>query len=120
MTNDHAIAALLALAQQTRLSAFRRLVKVYPDDIAAGEVARMLDVPHNTMSAHLAILTRAGLIAARRDGRMTYYRANLDGFRAVISFLMRDCCNDRAEICASLLAELTCCVPSRKREKVRE
>jgi DNA-binding transcriptional ArsR family regulator len=55
-----AIEALTALAQRTRLEVFRRLVKAHPDEIAAGEIARACKVPHNTMSTHLAILTRAG------------------------------------------------------------
>lgn len=114
-----AIEALTALAQPTRLKVFRRLLNAYPDQIAAGEIARACKVPHNTMSTHLAVLTRGGLVAVRRDGRMMYYGADLDGFRSLVGFLMRDCCNGRAEICAPLLAELSCCVPSKKRERVR-
>ncbi len=118
MDGSTAIEAFTALAQPTRLKVFRRLLKAYPDQIAAGEIARNCKVPHNTMSTHLAVLTRSGLVAARRDGRMMYYSADLDGFRSLVSFLMRDCCNGRAEICAPLLAELNCCVPNRK-EKLR-
>ena len=119
MDTGRAIEALAALAQPTRLNAFRRLLRTYPDQIAAGAIARNCKVPHNTMSAHLAVLTRAGLVAVRRQGRMMYYCADLRGFRSLVSFLMRDCCNDRAEICAPLLAELNCCIPSTKREKIR-
>jgi len=110
MDQKRAIEALTALAQPTRLEVFRRLVKVHPDEIAAGEIARACKVPHNTMSMHLAVLTRAGLVGA-----------DLDGFRSVVGFLMRDCCNGRAEICAPLVAELGCCVTRvtrNKREKV--
>jgi arsenate reductase len=112
----------MALAQATRLDAFRQLIRVHPDEIAAGEIARACKVPHNTMSAHLAVLTRAGLVSVRREGRMMHYGADLDGFRALIGFLMRDCCNGRAEICAPLVAELNCHAPrraSKKREKAR-
>lgn len=119
MDNGTAIDAFSALAQETRLSVFRRLVEAHPDEMAAGEIARALRVPHNTMSTHLAILERAGLVTARREGRTIYYGADLDGLRSVVGFLMRDCCDGRAEICAPLLAELTCCVPSRKREKAK-
>jgi ArsR family transcriptional regulator len=121
MDQKRAIEALTALAQPTRLDVFRRLVKVHPDEIAAGEIARACKVPHNTMSTHLAVLTRAGLVAVRREGRMMRYAADLDGFRSVVGFLMRDCCNGRAEICAPLVAELSCCVTRvtrNKREKV--
>lgn len=117
-----AIEALTALAQPTRLDVFRRLLKVHPDEIAAGEIARACKVPHNTMSTHLAALTRAGLVNVRREGRMMHYGADLDGFRSLIGFLMRDCCNGRAEICAPLVAELNCCAPPAaraKREKTR-
>jgi arsenate reductase len=120
--NTFAIEALMALAQATRLDAFRRLIRVHPDEIAAGEIARACKVPHNTMSAHLAVLTRARLVSVRREGRMMHYGADLDGFRALIGFLMRDCCNDRAEICAPLVAELNCHAPrraSKKQEKAR-
>jgi ArsR family transcriptional regulator, arsenate/arsenite/antimonite-responsive transcriptional repressor len=117
--NSHAILALTALAQETRLHVFRRLINVHPDEIAAGEIARACKVPHNTMSTHLAVLSRAGLIRMRREGRAIYYGANLEGFRTLIGFLMRDCCHGRAEICAPLITELSCCVPAAKRERVR-
>ena len=119
MDSRSAIEAFTALAQPTRLKVFRQLVKAHPGQIAAGEIARNCNVPHNTMSEHLAVLTRSGLAAARRDGRMMYYCVDLDGFRALVSFLMRDCCNDRAEICAPLLEEFNNCFTSKKQEKVR-
>jgi len=112
MDHSTAIDALAALAQPTRLAVFRRLIQAHPDEIAAGEIARGCDVRHNTLSTHLAILARAGLLAVRRDGRMMFYRADLDSFRALVGFLMRDCCNGRAEICAPLMAELACCAPA--------
>ena len=117
MVKSNAIEALTALAQSTRLNVFRRLIKIHPDPMSAGDIARACKVPHNTMSAHLAVLTRAGLISVRREGRMTHCMADLDGFRALIGFLMRDCCQGRMEICAPLIAELNCCVPSKTREK---
>jgi DNA-binding transcriptional ArsR family regulator len=112
-----AIEALTALAQQTRMEAFKRLVEVFPDEITSGEIARGCKVPHNTMSTHLAILERAGLVVPRRDGRMAFYSAGVDGLRALVSYLMRDCCHGRAEVCAPLVAELTCCLPTKKRGK---
>jgi DNA-binding transcriptional ArsR family regulator len=113
MDKSKALAAFGALAQETRLSAFRRLLAKYPDAVSAGDLARHCRVPHNTMSSHLATLSRAGLIAASRDGRSMNYRASLDGFRALITFLTRDCCSGRAEICAPVLAGLASfCGPS--------
>ena len=112
------VEALTALAQPTRLKTFRRLLNAHPDRIAAGAIARACDVPHNTMSAHLAVLARAGLIVAQREGRMMYYGANLDGFRALLGFLMQDCCGGRREICAPLVSKLHSTAPMTKREKV--
>jgi ArsR family transcriptional regulator len=70
MDLDTATAALAALAQATRLETFRLLVRHEPDGLPAGEVARQLDIPQNTMSAHLAILTRAGLAGSERHSRL--------------------------------------------------
>ncbi|MFD1950089.1 ArsR/SmtB family transcription factor [Sphingomonas arantia] len=109
METDTAIAALGALAQGTRLDVFRLLVRHEPDGMAAGEIARSLGVPQNTMSAHLAILARAGVVRSERRGRSIVYRADLDGLRALTLFLVRDCCAGAPELCAPLLAELSPC-----------
>lgn len=83
-----------------------------PHGLAAGEIARQLDVPQNTMSSHLAILTRAGLIASERHSRTIVYRAVVDRVREIASFLVQDCCGSRPELCQPLVAEFTpCCAP---------
>jgi ArsR family transcriptional regulator len=105
------IAALAALAQPTSLATFRLLVKHEPEGIAAGALARLIEVPQNTMSAHLAVLSRAGLIRGERHSRSIIYRADLDRFRAVTLFLVKDCCGGRPELCAPLIVELTPCRP---------
>lgn len=97
---------------------FRRLIKCYPDELAAGEIARQCKMRHNSMSTHLAILTRAGLLTARKDGRMMHYSARFERFQALIAYLLQDCCHGRAEICAPLVAELTCCLPAKERKKL--
>lgn len=109
MENDSAIAALGALAQGTRLDVFRLLVRHEPDGLAAGDIARRLDVPQNTMSAHLGILARAGLVRSVRRSRSIIYRADLDGLRALTLFLVQDCCAGSPEMCAPLLAALAPC-----------
>ena len=109
MKSELAISALGALAQDTRLDVFRLLVRHEPDGLAAGEVARRLDVPQNTMSAHLGILARAGLIRAERHSRSIIYRADLDGVRALMLFVVHDCCAGSAELCAPLVTELAPC-----------
>src|SRR6478736_5947052 len=109
MESWQAILALSSLAQSTRLGVFRLLVKHEPDGLAAGDIARALAVPQNTMSAHLAILSRAGLVSARRFGRSIVYRADLERLQAVMLFMLRDCCDGRPEICAPLVESLTPC-----------
>ena len=82
MDSSSAIAALGALAQVTRLDAFRLLVRHEPDGLAAGAIAKAIDVPQNTMSVHLATLARAGLVRSERRSRVINYRADLDQLKA--------------------------------------
>ena len=112
MDSQEAIAALSALAQPTRLDTFRLLVSREPEGVAAGELARLIDVPQNTMSTHLAILARAGLVRGERHSRSIIYRADLERFREVTLFLLKDCCGGRPEICAPLIADLMPCCPA--------
>ncbi|HEY0327615.1 MAG TPA: metalloregulator ArsR/SmtB family transcription factor [Rhodopseudomonas sp.] len=111
MDSEQVILALAALAQSTRLEVFRLLVKHEPQGLPAGEIARALAVPQNTMSSHLAILTRAGLVSSARHSRSIVYRAELPRFQSVALFLLQDCCGGRPEICAPLIASLTPCCP---------
>jgi ArsR family transcriptional regulator len=106
MEIEQVILALAALAQYTRLDVFRLLVKHEPDGLAAGDIARALAVPQNTMSSHLSILSRAGLVTTQRFSRSIVYRADLGAFQAVMLFMLKDCCDGRPEICAPLIAVL--------------
>jgi len=92
-----------ALSQESRLDAFRLLVRSGTDGIAAGSIARELGIPHNTMSSHLATLVNAGLVSARREGRSIIYSIDFEGTRALLSYLMEDCCQGQAEVCAPVL-----------------
>ena len=98
----HALAALAALGQPTRLEIFRLLVRCAPNGVAAGTIAATISCPNNTLSSHLAILARAGLIHGTRDGRSILYRADLDGMRALVAFLLTDCCNGHPEVCTPI------------------
>ena len=107
-----AVEALSALAHDGRLSIFRLLVRAGADGVAAGDIARKLDVLPNTLSANLTVLANAGLIHARRDGRSIIYSADYDRMSNLLGFLMEDCCNGNAEICAPLAAiakRAACC-----------
>jgi ArsR family transcriptional regulator, arsenate/arsenite/antimonite-responsive transcriptional repressor len=115
MDPTHVILALAALAQSTRLDVFRLLVRHEPDGLPAGDIARELAVPHNTMSSHLGILSRAGLVRSERRSRSIIYRADLDGIREVMTFLLKDCCGGHPGLCAPLIDALTpCCPPKEK------
>ncbi|MEH2609315.1 ArsR/SmtB family transcription factor [Bradyrhizobium sp. AZCC 1693] len=116
METTDAIAALAALAQSTRLDVFRLLVRHEPDGLSAGDIAKALAVPQNTMSSHLSVLSRAGLVSAQRFSRSIVYRADLSRLQDVVLFMLRDCCDGRPEICAPVIEDLTpCCQPTRPR-----
>ena len=106
MDKIDAIVALAALAQTTRLDAFRLLVECEPEGLAAGEIARRLAIPHNTLSTHLAVLNRAGLVSAQRRHQSLIYRASLGRFRDLTAYLLRDCCGGHPEVCALLLHDI--------------
>jgi len=114
METADAVKRLSALAQDSRLEVFRLLVKAGPDGLAAGDIARTLDTAPNTMSAQLLILSNAGLVRARRDGRSIIYSVDFEAMSALLIFLTEDCCAGRAEICAPLAAVASsCCKPSK-------
>ena len=119
METEAAVMALAALSQATRLEAFRTLVRHEPDGLAAGDLARLLAVPQNTLSAHLSILSRARLVTSQRHSRSIIYRASLDEFRDVVVFLLRDCCDGRPEVCAPVVEILQPCCPPKRKERSR-
>ena len=94
MDVKEAMAIFDSLSQETRLSAFRLLVKAGPDGLAAGVISERLGAPHNTLSFHLNHLSGSGIITSRREGRSVIYSANFDVMRGLISFLVKDCCSD--------------------------
>lgn len=99
---NRAVASLAALAHGGRLSAFRMLVQAGAAGLAAGEIARRLEMLPNSLSSHLAILDKAGLIHARRQGRSIIYTADYGAMQGLLGFLLEDCCGGAAEICAPL------------------
>jgi ArsR family transcriptional regulator len=109
METSEVVKRLSALAQEARLEVFRLLVKAGPDGLAAGEIARRLETPANTTSAQLLVLSNAGLIRARREGRSIIYSVDYDAMRDLLIFLTEDCCGGRAEICAPLAAVANRC-----------
>lgn len=112
MEKYQALEALGALSQNTRLEVFRLLVQHEPAGLPAGDIARALGVPHNTLSSHLNILARAGLISAQRHSRSIVYRAAIPHLRDLVLFLVKDCCNGDPSLCGPLVTVLkSCCQP---------
>lgn len=100
MDNKHAVAALAALAQTSRLAVFQRLVELGPEGAHPGELAHSLDIPANTLSFHLKTLAQADLITGEHSGRFIRYRANFGEMRGLVDFLTRNCCGGDMSRCA--------------------
>ena len=105
---------LSALAHEGRLAIFRLLVTAGPEGVAAGDIARHVASPPSTTTANLNVLSEAGLITSRREGRSILYAAHYDQMSSLLGFLMQDCCGGRPEICAPLaaLTSVAACCPS--------
>ncbi len=115
MTSRHALAALAALGQPVRLDVFQLLMRLEPKGMPAGMIAEKIGCSANTLSTHLAILARCGLVRGRRDGKSIIYRANVEGLKALISYLVNDCCSGHPELCqlGEILGKSRSCVPPR-------
>jgi ArsR family transcriptional regulator len=102
MRTDEAVEGLGSLAQETRLSIYRLLVKRGPEGLAAGAIAEALDVPGSSLSFHLHHLMRAGLITQERRSRQLIYAANFGRMNALVAFLTENCCGGAtcAPVCA--------------------
>jgi ArsR family transcriptional regulator, arsenate/arsenite/antimonite-responsive transcriptional repressor len=110
METTQAVSALSALAQPSRLAAFRLLVAAGPQGMAAGAIGEELDLPPATLSFHLAGLTRAGLAQSRQEGRFVIYTANFENMNSLVAFLTENCCGGAS--CAP-----AACTPGAKDEK---
>lgn len=105
MKLNDAVAALSALAQETRLAAYRLLVQAGPDGLAAGRIADALAVSPATLSFHLKELAHAGLITGRSDSRYVIYRADYSVMSGLMAYLTEHCCAGAP--CATV--EIPCC-----------
>jgi ArsR family transcriptional regulator, arsenate/arsenite/antimonite-responsive transcriptional repressor len=92
MDTKQTLAALGALAQETRLDIFRLLVQRGPAGLAAGAIAEELQVAAATLSFHLQQLMHAGLIEQRRESRSLIYSANFTAMRGLVAYLTENCC----------------------------
>lgn len=82
-----AIGMMSALAQPTRLRVVTTLAQAFPKGMPVGDLAKLVEVPQNTMSSHLAILARAGAVVARRTGRVIEYSVDAQSIEALADFL---------------------------------
>ncbi len=92
MDHSTVVAALAALAQESRLAVFRLLVQAGPDGMAATRIAEALGIPPSSLSFHLKELTHAGLVHQAKAGRSLIYSANFAAMNGLISFLTENCC----------------------------
>jgi len=99
MEMKQAIQCLSALAQETRLSAFRLLVERGPEGLTPGELSAELDIPGPTLSFHLKELAHAGLVSTERRGRSLAYRARVSRVDRLLDYLTANCCGGDADLC---------------------
>lgn len=111
MESKDAIAALGALAQESRLAVYRLLVKRGPQGFTPGELAERLEIAAPTLSFHLKELQRVGLLLVRREGRFLSYTANYPHMRSLIDYLSEECCT---------LADVECCAPETTTRRLRK
>src|ERR1700722_9292922 len=103
MKKPDAVAALAALAQDSRLDVFRLLVEAGPQGVSAGSVATALKLAPNTLTFHFDRLRDAGLVSVRRDGRSMIYAAQFDTMNALLAYLTENCCRGAPDDCCPAL-----------------
>lgn len=101
-----ALAAFGALSQSTRLDVVRLLIEAGPTGLSAGDLADRLGVLQNTLSANLSVLLRTGLVQNQRQGRSIRYFADMDQTRALLTYLLEDCCGGNPSLCQPALDTL--------------
>jgi DNA-binding transcriptional ArsR family regulator len=99
MKTPEALAALTALAQDTRLAVFRRLVAAGPEGLTAGRLGRAVKVAPATLSFHLKALNNAGLVSARQEGRYVRYVASFTAMNGLVDYLSANCCGGNPKAC---------------------
>jgi len=106
MDQIRAIEAFSALAQESRMAIYRMLVKEEPNSLRVGDISQRLGIVPSTLSGHLSVLKRAGLLESTRHKREIHYSANIAAMNELISFMLQDCCNGQVENCTKILTLL--------------
>ncbi len=104
MDQERAIESFAALAQESRLEVFRLLIREQPNGLPVGEISRKLDILPSTLSGHLGVLKRTGLLKSTRHQREIHYAASLDTMGDLIRFMLEDCCAGQVNNCEQILA----------------
>ena len=99
MNSQTAAVALESLGNETRLRIFRALVRAGPTGLAVGSLKDKLDIPGSTLSHHIGHLVNAGLMAQNREGRTLRCTANFPVMRALVDYLVAECCMDDGGSC---------------------
>lgn len=92
METKHVLAALAALAQESRLAIFRLLIQAGPSGLPAGKIGEELGIASSALSFHLKELAHAGLVTARQEGRFVIYTAQFETMGELVGFLTENCC----------------------------
>jgi DNA-binding transcriptional ArsR family regulator len=109
MNNAQATDAFSALSHETRLTVFKLLLKEGEQGLSAGVIARQLDVQPSTLTSHLHILKRSGLLQSTRHQQKIVYSADIRGTRDLLRFLTQECCQGQPEICSDLFGSTEAC-----------
>jgi DNA-binding transcriptional ArsR family regulator len=112
METKQVIDALGALAQETRLAIYRLLMQRGPEGLSAGAIAEALSLPASSLSFHLAHLSRAGLVAQRRESRSLIYAVDFGGMNELMAYLTENCCGGNAAACAPVACTPDCASPA--------
>ena len=99
MDDSNAAEMMAALAHKDRLRAFRLLMHHAPDGLSAGDIARALQIAPSSLTFHLGVLKRAGLVDSHRVRRSIFYKAALQQMHSILEFLINDCCEGHPEVC---------------------
>jgi ArsR family transcriptional regulator, arsenate/arsenite/antimonite-responsive transcriptional repressor len=119
MEKTNAIAALAALAQDTRLDVFRMLVQAGTEGLAAGQIGERLDLPSATLSFHLNQLRHAGLVTFRREGRSLIYVAEYTAMNDLLAYLTENCCQGDAAACGVGVCDVSSLVKTKKGRSIQ-
>jgi DNA-binding transcriptional ArsR family regulator len=106
MEQESAIEVFAALAQLSRMTIFRMLVREAPRGLPVGEISRKLNIVPSTLSGHLAVLKRAGLLKSTRHQREIHYAADIDAMGDLVRFMLENCCDGQVENCGEIVSLL--------------